>query len=92
MTDTEKLRVAQVALLRALKRIQNDKEVAYKLGTGTSTYDGLTAAFSAISGQPLEQVRRNIIPGSEDFPHETAEEILEEEKAWDARRAGKDGQ
>jgi len=78
MTTEEKLKVAQRAICTTLKRIGKDKDVAYKLGPGSQTFDELTAAFSELTGQPLEKIRNDVSPGSADFPHMTAKEVLEE--------------
>ena len=77
LTDKQKLAAAGVAILRALKRIQNDKTIQYHMGVGTSTFDGLTSAYAALTGEDLIYVRDQIIPGSGTLNHGTIAELLE---------------
>jgi hypothetical protein len=64
LTTEQKLKLAEKALLATLKRIRDVKEVRYHLGAGCTTFELVTAAFSAIHGQPLDEVRNNISEGS----------------------------
>jgi hypothetical protein len=78
MSAEEKNKLAQKAILYALNRIRKDANVARVIGVGTETFDLLTAAASALTGEPLEQVRGFVSPGSDGLPHATVEEILAE--------------
>jgi hypothetical protein len=64
LTTEQKLKLAEKALLNVLKRIQAKKEIAYHMGAGSHTFDLVTAAFSAINGQPLDEVREKTFEGS----------------------------
>jgi hypothetical protein len=64
ITTEQKLKLAEKALLKVLKRIQTKKEIAYHMGAGSETYEYVTAAFSAINGQPLDDVREKTFEGS----------------------------
>jgi len=76
MTVEEKLKLSQRAILYVLNRIRKDTEVAKKLGAGTEAFDLLTASASALTGEPLAQVRDFVAPGAAGLPHTTAEEYL----------------
>ncbi len=76
MTAEQKLAVAEEAILYALRRIQKDKDIQAYFGVGTTTFDYLTAAYSELADEPLDKVRDQVIPGSSDIPHSTAQDIL----------------
>lgn len=76
ITTEQKLKLAEKALLATLKRIRDVKEVNYHIGAGSSTYEYVTAAFSAISGQPVDVVRENTCKGSASISA-SIEELLE---------------
>lgn len=78
MTDESKIKIAKRAILHVLMRIKKDEQVARKFGAGSECFDLLTAAASALSGEPLSEIRDNISPGSSGLPYYTPEEILEE--------------
>ena len=75
-TTEQKLKLAEKALLATLKRIQSVPAVGYHIGAGSSTFELVTAAFSAINGQPVDEVRENIMPGSAAISS-SIEELLE---------------
>lgn len=79
LTDAQKLKLAELALLSILTRIQRDKDVRHLVGVGTRSFDYLTAAYAAIIGDRLETVREVVIPGSNAIRHDTAERILARE-------------
>jgi hypothetical protein len=78
MSPEDKIKIARRTVLHLLRRIQTDKDLAYKLGPGSTAFELLTAAASVLCDQPLEQVQNNVFPGAADIPHSTVEEILEE--------------
>jgi hypothetical protein len=80
MTDEQKLRLAEKAVLAVLNRIQRKPEVAYHIGAGTTCFELVTAAYSVLGKEcgTHEEVMDLVIPGSSDIPHSTPEELLEE--------------
>jgi excisionase family DNA binding protein len=78
MTDGDKIKIARRTVLHVLRRLQTDKDLAFKLGPGSTAFELLTAAASVLCEQPLEQVQNNVFAGAADLPHSTVEEILAE--------------
>jgi len=76
MTDQDKIKIARKAVLHTLKRIQTDKDIAYKMGPGSASFELLTAACAVLCDQSVDEVRNNVIPGSAGIPQSTPEEIL----------------
>ena len=54
----------QCALSYVLNRISNNAEVQNLIGCGTETYERLTEAYSLVTGESLDEVREEFIPGS----------------------------
>lgn len=79
LSDAQKLKLAELALLSILMRIQRDKEVRQLVGVGTRSFDYLTAAYAAVIGDEVEAVRELVITGSNAIRHDTPESILERE-------------
>jgi hypothetical protein len=52
------------ALEYALNRISRENELRNLFGAGTETYERLTAAAAEISGDDVDSLRDQIIPGS----------------------------
>lgn len=78
MNDLDKVLLARRAILHVLMRIRSDRAVAQVIGAGTESFDLLTAAASALSGEPLPKIREHIAPGSNALRHSTAEEYAAE--------------
>ena len=75
-TTEQKLKIAAKAVNQVLKRIGGDLTIQGKIGPLTETYDVVTAAAAALSGQPQDEIMERTIPGSSDAPHSTVEDYL----------------
>lgn len=76
ITTEQKLKLAQKALSEVLKRIKIGKVDGYNFGPGSTTFEFVTAAFSALSGLPLKEVQENIFVGSSAISS-SMEDVLE---------------
>src|ERR1035438_3624124 len=52
------------ALSYVLNRISNNAEVQNLLGLGTESFERLTQAYSLVTGESVDEVREEFIPGS----------------------------
>lgn len=64
---------ARRAILVMLKRVRNDQHVGYYVGPGSQTYDLLTEAYAALSGDTVENVRNTFC--GQHPPPDTYEQI-----------------
>lgn len=78
ITPEQKEKLVKRALHAVLNRIRDQKEISYHMGPGTATFEIVTAAFSAVTGQPLDDVREKTCKGSAEIssPMEDIVEIL----------------
>lgn len=58
------INAAKSAVSHIVRRLIEDKELRYRIGVGTETYEKVTHAASLLFGQPVDEVREKIIPGS----------------------------
>lgn len=77
MTDADKLKLAQIALVKVGRRIQAVKEISYHIGAGSSTFDAVAAALSLLEERPLAEIRDLLVSGASKIRHDTAEDILD---------------
>ena len=56
--------ICKRAINHVLCQIRDREDVQYLLGCGTQSYGLLTEAAAALDGEPVDQVRNNLIPGS----------------------------
>jgi hypothetical protein len=76
MTDEDKIIIAQRAIYYVLNRIRKDPEARRVFGVASESFDLLTAAGAALSGEPVHQVRDYVVPGSSQIHRTTPEEIV----------------
>lgn len=79
LTNEQKLKLAEAAILHILHRIQRDPKVAELLGVATKSFSYLTAAFAVLNNEELDSVRETVLPGSTGINHDSLENILEME-------------
>jgi hypothetical protein len=78
MTATEQNTIARIAIKTTLKRVQKNPDLRKIVGPGSETFDQLCSAFSALTGQDLNEVRDNIAGGDvSDIPHTTPQDMLD---------------
>lgn len=77
MTDADKIKIAQRAIYHVLNYIRQDPAARNVFGVATESFDLLTAAGAALSGEPVNQVRDYVLPGSSQMHQTTPEEILQ---------------
>jgi len=73
MADRPPLDQARHALVHLLMRIRDHDYVGWYLGPGTQAFDLATEAYAAVTGRPLDELRREFAPRNPTDPRDGME-------------------